>query len=39
MTIHRAALALGGNLGDVASAFVAAFEALETGGRLRVIAR
>ena len=39
MTIHRAALALGGNMGDVARAFVAAFDALEAGGRLRVIAR
>jgi 2-amino-4-hydroxy-6-hydroxymethyldihydropteridine diphosphokinase len=39
MSIHRAALALGGNMGDVASAFVAAFEALEAGGRLRVVAR
>lgn len=39
MTIHRAALALGGNLGDVARAFVAAFEALQAGGSLRVLAR
>jgi 2-amino-4-hydroxy-6-hydroxymethyldihydropteridine diphosphokinase len=39
MSIHRAALALGGNMGDVASAFVAALEALEAGGRLRVVAR
>ena len=39
MTMHRAALALGGNMGDVAHAFVAAFDALEAGGRMRVIAR
>lgn len=37
--IHRAALALGGNLGDVASALAAALRALEAGGELRIVAR
>lgn len=39
MTIHRAALALGGNLGDVARALAEALRALEEGGRLRILAR
>lgn len=37
--IHRAALALGGNLGDVGNALAAALRALEEGGRLRIVAR
>lgn len=37
--IHRAALALGGNLGDVANALAAALRALEEGGHLRIVAR
>ena len=39
MTTHRAALALGGNMGDVARAFVGAFQALEADRRLSVVAR
>ena len=39
MTVHRAALALGGNLGDVGSALAAALRALEEGERLRIVAR
>jgi 2-amino-4-hydroxy-6-hydroxymethyldihydropteridine diphosphokinase len=39
MTIHRAALALGGNVGDVANAFVHALSALEANNGLRIVAR